>query len=53
MLFAGDDEIITLSHTAMSRRIFANGALEAAKFIMGKQSGIYSMKELIKERLGK
>ncbi len=52
VLFAGDDEIITLSHTAMSRRIFANGALEAAKFIMGKQSGIYSMKELIKERLG-
>ncbi|PWM46427.1 MAG: 4-hydroxy-tetrahydrodipicolinate reductase [Clostridiales bacterium] len=51
VIFAGDDEIITISHSAMSRRIFANGALEAARFISEKRTGIYSMEDLIKERL--
>ena len=48
ILFAGHDEIITLSHTAMSKEIFAVGAINAATFIASnKPAGLYSMKELV------
>ncbi len=47
VIFAGKDEIVTLSHTATSREIFANGALKAATFMVGKGSGMYSMSDLI------
>lgn len=47
VIFAGNDEIIEVKHTAMSRDILGMGALRAAKFIHGKQPGIYRMKELI------
>ena len=43
--FAGEDEIITLSHSARSRKVFANGALKAAKWLIGKQAGIYDMSD--------
>ncbi len=46
VFFAGEDEVITLSHTATSRRVFAKGALAAAKFLVGKAPGMYSMKDL-------
>ena len=41
------DEIITLSHSARSKEIFAVGAVNAAVFMSGKDSGMYSMKDLI------
>ena len=47
VIFAGNNEIVTLSHTATSREIFANGALKAALFMVGKKSGMYSMTDLI------
>lgn len=47
VIFAGDDEIITLSHTALSRKIFANGALKAADFIKDMPPGMYSMKNVL------
>ena len=47
VIFAGQDEIITLSHTAMSKEIFAVGAVKAAKFIAGKRAGLYKMKEVL------
>ena len=47
IIFAGDNEIISVSHSAQSRDIFANGALHAAAFIKGKPAGLYSMKDLI------
>ena len=48
ILFAGHDETITLSHTAMSKEIFAVGAINAAVFIAdNKPAGLYSMKELV------
>jgi len=47
LIFAGDDEVITLSHTAYSRRIFAKGALAAAKFLAGKPAGFYTMSDVI------
>ncbi len=49
VIFAGNNEIITLSHTATSREIFASGALRAAKFMVGKSAGMYSMTDLINE----
>ena len=47
VIFAGNNEIVTLSHTATSREIFANGALKAALFMVGKTAGMYSMTDLI------
>lgn len=47
IIFAGPDEVIEVTHTALSRNIFARGALKAAKYISGMKSGLYSMKEMI------
>ncbi len=49
VVFAGKDEIITISHTALSRDIFAVGAVKAAKFLAGKKSGLYNMKDVMAE----
>ncbi len=49
VIFAGPDEIIELKHTALSRDVFAQGALKAAAFLVGKAPGQYSMKDLIVE----
>lgn len=50
VIFAGANEIITLSHTATSRELFADGALKAAEFISKKEKGFYSMSDLISEK---
>ncbi|MGN0521901.1 MAG: 4-hydroxy-tetrahydrodipicolinate reductase, partial [Eubacterium sp.] len=47
IIFAGRDEIITLSHSARSKEVFAVGAVNAAVFMKGKPAGMYDMKELI------
>lgn len=47
--FAGEDEVITITHTAASKRVFAAGALRAAKFLKGKGAGRYEMKDLLAE----
>ena len=47
VILAGKDEVITLSHSALSREMFASGALRAAMFICGKEPGMYSMKDLL------
>ena len=47
VIFAGKDEVITVSHTAFSRAIFANGALTAAKFLTGKPAGFYTMNDVL------
>ena len=47
VIFGGPDEVITLKHSAASRKIFANGALNAAAWLPGKDAGMYSMKDLI------
>lgn len=48
ILFAGRDEIIKLSHTAMSKEIFAVGAINAAIFLASdKSAGLYNMKNLV------
>ncbi len=47
VIFAGNDEIIEINHIAMSKEIFAVGALKASIFLSSKQPGLYSMTELI------
>ncbi len=47
VIFAGNDEIIELKHTALSRDVFAEGAVAAAKFMVGKTPGMYDMNDLI------
>ncbi|WP_026525653.1 4-hydroxy-tetrahydrodipicolinate reductase [Butyrivibrio sp. MB2005] len=47
VIFAGTDEVITLSHRAYSRSVFAKGALEAARFLAGKPAGKYDMADVI------
>ena len=49
VMFAGEDEIITISHSARSKRVFASGAIRAAKFLKGKAAGMYEMKHLLTE----
>lgn len=46
VLFCGNDEVIEIKHTAMSKKIFAKGALEAGKFLADKKAGLYTMKDI-------
>ena len=48
IIFAGRDEVITLSHSARSKEVFAVGAVNAAVFMNGKAPGMYDMAELVK-----
>ncbi len=47
IIFAGKDEVVTVSHMAYSRAIFGNGAVAAAKFLNGKTKGLYTMSDVI------
>ncbi len=51
VIFAGHDEVISLSHSAASREVFACGALRAAKYISAKAPGFYTMSELVNEMI--
>lgn len=45
--FCGEDEIITLSHSARSKKVFAAGAIKAAKWLADKPAGKYEMKDIL------
>lgn len=47
IIFAGRDEVITLSHSAASKEVFAVGGVNAAVFLCGKPAGLYDMSDLI------
>lgn len=47
VIFAGQDEVITFTHTAYSRAIFAKGAVAAAKFLVGRGPGLYNMADVL------
>lgn len=49
VIFAGNDEVVTFSHRAYSKAVFAKGAVQAAKFLKGKGAGRYDMKDVIAE----
>ena len=42
-----DTQTITLKHEAHSRALFAEGAMAAAEFLVGKPAGMYDMKSMI------
>lgn len=45
--FYGEDEIVTLSHSARSKRVFASGAITACKWLYGKPAGKYDMSAVL------
>ena len=47
VIFAGTDEIVSIKHQAMSKKIFAAGAINAARFIKDKPQGLYSMQNMV------
>lgn len=47
IIFAGEDEIIKISHSALSKKVFAYGAMKAAAYITGKQNGYYTMEDML------
>lgn len=50
IVFAGNDEVLTLTHRAESRRVFAAGALDAAAWLHGQDPGQYTFSEVIADR---
>ena len=47
VIFAGEEEVLTLSHSARDRTLFARGAVEAAAFVAGKPAGLYDMQDVL------
>ncbi|MCL1904162.1 MAG: 4-hydroxy-tetrahydrodipicolinate reductase [Oscillospiraceae bacterium] len=48
IVFAGHDEVITLTHSALSKEVFAVGAINAAVFLKSRAKGLYDMSDLLK-----
>lgn len=53
VMWAGPGEVIELTHRALSRETFANGAIQAAKFAVKVKPGKYSMQDVLKETRNK
>lgn len=51
VLFAGEDECITIAHSAQSRKIFALGALRAAEWLCARPKGLYGMRDMLSDLL--
>ncbi len=47
VIFAGNNEVISLNHRAFSKDVFAFGAVKAAKFLANKPAGLYDMKQVV------
>lgn len=47
VIFAGEDETLEITHTASSKQIFANGALQAARFVVEQPPGLYDMNHVL------
>ncbi len=47
VIFAGNDEVITLSHSAQSKALFASGAVKAAAFLANQKPGMYDMQMML------
>jgi 4-hydroxy-tetrahydrodipicolinate reductase len=47
VIFAAEEEILTLSHSARDRRLFARGAIEAAVWVAGREAGLYDMTDVL------
>ena len=47
VVFAAEDEILTLSHSARDRGLFARGAVEAAAWVAARPPGLYDMQDVL------
>jgi 4-hydroxy-tetrahydrodipicolinate reductase len=47
VVFASDEEVLTLSHSAIDRGLFAKGAAAAARWLAGKPPGAYDMQDVL------
>ncbi len=47
VIFAGNQEVVTLKHEAFSKTVFANGSVTAAKFLAGKAPRLYNMNDVL------
>jgi len=47
LILAGEDEVVSISHRAMSRELFAQGALSAARYLAGARPGLYTMADVL------
>lgn len=52
VIFAGHDEVVTISHQAQSKEVFAVGAVNAAVFLSSQKPGMYNMGNLLSSKLG-
>lgn len=52
VIFAGHDEVVTISHSAQSKEVFAIGAINAAVFLHNQTPGMYDMSALLSSKLG-
>lgn len=50
VIFAGLDEVLEIKHMAQSKQVFANGALEVAKFIVKQGPGLYTMEDYVSNK---
>jgi len=46
-MFAGTGERVEITHKASSRMTFANGAVRAAAWLMGRESGLFDMQDVL------
>lgn len=47
VMFASDDEVLTLSHSAIDRSLFAKGAVAAAAWVRSRKPGLYDMQDVL------
>ncbi len=47
VIFAGNNEVISIKHEAFSKTVFANGSVTAAKFLAGKAAVLYNMNDIL------
>ena len=47
VMYCGEDEVLTLKHSAYSKKIFAVGAIKAAKWLVNKPQGFYDMDDVL------
>ena len=51
VIFAGHDEVVTLTHQAQSKEVFAAGAVNAAVFLASQPAGMYHMGNLLSSKI--
>lgn len=51
VIFAGNDEVLEIKHSAAGKEVFGVGAVKAAKFLVGRQPDMYGMEDLVTEAI--